>query len=259
MTIRARCGPPARGTPSCAGTTAGARHRRRRAPSPWRSSPTSTRRSCATSWPSPCSPGSAHRAVVCELRLLHDVLIPAGEVLRLRGENRGPGHRGERLARHELTAAPLLGPRSSSSRRPRRRALRTSAAALEADPLAGFIGAGSHDGPAAAAGCRSLDRQNFRAGQALPLERTRKRRRCPCGVPRSHRSRCHARAGGVPAPRHERDRRSNSAGRRRRAPCSSRRAQAGWGPCRGCAAYAGAASQSWPSACSEPWSWIELS
>ncbi len=162
MTIRARCGPPARGTPSCAGTTAGARHRRRRAPSPWRSSPTSTRRSCATSWPSPCSPGSAHRAVVCELRLLHDVLIPAGEVLRLRGENRGPGHRGERLARHELTAAPLLGPRSSSSRRPRRRTLRTSAAALEADPLAGFIGAGSHDGPAAAAGCRSLDRQNFR-------------------------------------------------------------------------------------------------
>ena len=95
--------------------------------------------------------------------------------------------------------------------------------------------------------------------QALPLERTRKRRRCPCGVPRSHRSRCHARAGGVPPPRHERDRRSNSAGRRRRAPCSSRRAQAGWGPCRGCAAYAGAASQSWPSACSEPWSWIELS
>ena len=64
----------------------------------------------------------------------------------------------------------------------------------------GFIGAGSHDWPAAAAGCRSLDRQNFRAGQALPLERTRKRRRCPCGVPRSHRSRCHARADGVPAP-----------------------------------------------------------
>ena len=39
---------------------------------------------------------------------------------------------------------------------------RPSKASPAEDPLAGFIGAGSHDGPAAAAGCRSLDRQNFR-------------------------------------------------------------------------------------------------
>ncbi len=66
--------------------------------------------------------------------------------------------------------------------------------------FSGFIGAGSHDGPLLPPDAEPRSPE-FRPVR-LPLpERSRKRRRCPCGVPRSHRSRSHARGGGIPPPR----------------------------------------------------------